>query len=103
MSNVSEVQISLIKPQDGLIGFASIIIDKALYLSGIGIHQKLDGSGYRLTYPTRKVGGASLDIFHPINREMGGAIEQAVVSKIKEVLSKRNDRHHCAYAGSAGF
>ncbi len=93
MSEISEVQVSVIKPNNGLVGFASLLLDGKLYLSSIGIHQKLDGSGYRLTYPNRKVGIQSLDVYHPVNRELSLAIEQAVIGRFKEVMSK-NDRHN---------
>jgi len=93
MNEISEVQITIIKPNNGLVGFASLLLDRKLYLSSIGIHQKLDGSGYRLTYPNRKVGMQSLDVYHPVNRELGLAIETAVISRFKEVMSK-NDRHN---------
>ena len=53
---ISEVNIILIKPRNGLIGFASLVVNDALYLGSIGIHQKLNGNGYRLTYPTKKTG-----------------------------------------------
>ena len=46
---ISEVNISLIKPQNGLIGFASLILEGNFYIGSIGVHQRLDGSGYRLT------------------------------------------------------
>jgi len=98
---VSEVQVNMTKPHGGLIGYASVVIDGSLYLGNIGIHQKLDGSGYRLTYPTRKIGDTSFNIFHPIKREMSVAIEQAVFKKLKDVLSKRNDRHHRIDAGAS--
>jgi hypothetical protein len=34
---------------EGLIAFASVVLDDQLYLMGIAIHSKLVGSGYRLT------------------------------------------------------
>ena len=49
---ISEVKIQLIKPQGGLIAFVSLVVGGKLYLSGIGIHRKLDGCGHRLTYQT---------------------------------------------------
>jgi DNA-binding cell septation regulator SpoVG len=85
---VSEVNIHLIKPQGGLIAFASLVIDDSLFLSGIGIHRKLEGDGYRLTYPTRKAGQQSFEVFHPINRGTGIAIEQAVIAALKDVLNR---------------
>ncbi|MBI2342901.1 MAG: hypothetical protein HYV02_00975 [Deltaproteobacteria bacterium] len=51
---ISEVNIQFIKPADGLIGFSSGVIDDAFYLGSIGVHQRLDGTGYRPTYPTKK-------------------------------------------------
>ena len=86
MEKVSEVQIKVIKPKDGLLGFASLVLNDALYLSSIGIFSKLDGSGYRITYPTKKVGNLDLHIFHPITKELGQEIEQAITNKAKEIF-----------------
>jgi len=90
---ISEVNISFIKHKDGLIGFASLVINDQLYLSSIGIHKKLNDSGYRLTYPNKIIGGIPLDIFHPINRETSQAIEEAIFNKLSEVM--KNDRYSC--------
>lgn len=83
---ISEVNIEFIKPKDGLIGFASLVVGKQLYLSSIGIHKKLDGSGYRLTYPSK----GSFSVFHPITREMGQAIEEEILKKLNDVMKKVN-------------
>jgi hypothetical protein len=45
----TEVDIAFVKPKDGLIALATVVLDDQLYLSGIAIHSKLVGSGYRLT------------------------------------------------------
>ena len=99
--NVTEVDIAFVKPKDGLIAFASVVLDDQIYLSGIAIHRKLNGSGYRLTYPTRKVGTAEFNLFHPIRRPIGLAIEQAVFDKLKNVASKLDAGHGGADAGPA--
>jgi len=88
---ISEVNISFIKNRDGLIGFASLVINDQLYLSSIGIHKKLNDYGYRLTYPKKLIGSTPIDVFHPINRETGKAIEEAIFNKLSEVM--KNDRH----------
>jgi DNA-binding cell septation regulator SpoVG len=98
---VTEVDIAFVKPKDGLIAFASVVLDDQLYLSGIAVHSKLVGAGYRLTYPTRKVGNTQFSLFHPIRKPVGLAIEQAIVEKLKNVLSKRDAGHGCIDAGSA--
>jgi len=88
MEKVSEVQIKVVKPNDGLLGFASLVINDALYLSSIGIFSRLDGNGYRITYPTKKVGNTDLQIFHPINKQLSFEIEQAIIGKAKEVFDE---------------
>ena len=87
---ISEVNISLIKPKDGLIGFASIVVDDSLYLGSIGIHQKLNG-GFRITYPTKNSGIQKNNIFHPINGVSGKAIENAILNKLNDVMNKVNN------------
>ncbi len=94
--NVTEVEIAFVKPRNGLIAFASLVLDDQLYLSGIAIHRKLDGGGYRLTYPTRKIGDRSIDIFHPIRRPIGQAIETAILEKLNDVVSKCDAGYGCA-------
>lgn len=81
---ITEVQIDLIKPNNGLIGFASLVIDEEVFLSSIGIHKKLTGEGYRLTFPSKD----KFSIFHPITKEASKQIEEAIFSKLKEVMKK---------------
>ena len=100
---ITEVDIAFVKPKDGLIAFASVVLDDQLYLSGIAIHCKLVGSGYRLTYPTRRIGKVQFSLFHPIRRQIGLAIEQAIIDKLKNVVSKRNAGHDCLDAGQAAI
>ena len=90
---ISEISIDLVKQKDGLIGFASLVIEESIYLGNIGIVKRLDEDTFRLTYPTRKVGDKSFNIYYPINKEAGKKIEKAVTKRLKEVL-KKNDRHN---------
>jgi stage V sporulation protein G len=91
---ITEIQIIPIKPRNGLIAFASVLLNESLFLSSNGIHSKLDGSGYRLTYPTKLVGDNSVNIYHPINKQLSKMIEEAVITKFKNVMKKVNDRYH---------
>ena len=89
---LSEIQIIPIKPHNGLVAFASFVLDNNLYLGSIGIVTRPNG-GYRLVYPTKKVADRSLNIFYPINREFALAVESEVVKKFEEVM-KKYDRHN---------
>ncbi len=91
---VSEVNITPVKPNKGLVGIASVVIDGNIYLNSIAVYVKLDGS-YRLLYPTKVVGNRSLGLFYPINREASKQIENAIFQRCNEVFEGRsgNDRH----------
>mgnify|MGYP001594967611 CR=1 FL=1 len=90
----TEVQIIPIKPKDGLIAFASVVVDNVLFLGSIGVHSKLEG-GFRLTYPTKLVSNRNVHIYHPIDRQLSKDIEAAIFQKLKEVMNKCNDRYNC--------
>lgn len=83
---ITEIQITPIKANNGLIAFGSVLFDDSLYLGSIGIHSKLDGSGYRITYPTKKIGDKDINIYHPINKEVSKIIEDAITEKMKKIF-----------------
>lgn len=92
-NRLTEIQIIPIKPLNGLVAFASLVLDKNLYLGSIGILTRPNG-GYRLVYPTKKVADRNLNIFYPINKEFAQLIESEVVGKVEEVMTQENDRHN---------
>lgn len=83
---ITEINIIPIKPKDGLIGFASVVLDNCLYLGSMGVYSRLDGTGYRITYPTKKVGDKDLNIYHPISRDLGKAIEDAIIVRAQDLF-----------------
>lgn len=93
-SKLTEIQIIPIKPQNGLVAFASLVLNDNLYLGSVGIMTRLNG-GYRLTYPTKKIGIKDLNIFYPINKQFAEQIEKEVVKKFEEVM--KNGRYDSSY------
>ena len=83
---ISKIEIIPIRPKEGLIGFATIEIENQLLLRSIGIHMRKDGSGYRLTYPTRSTGAKEDPLFHPISPSLSKEIERCVFNKAKEIF-----------------
>lgn len=83
---ITEIQIIPIKPQNGLMAFASVILNNDFYLGSIGIHKKIDGNGYRITYPTKKIGNKNINIYHPINAKTSKIIEETIINKAKQIL-----------------
>lgn len=88
MTMVSELQVTPVKPVNGLVGFASLVLDGSLYLGSIAIHTRLDGRGHRITYPTKKIGERQLNIYHPVNKEMGELIERSIANKCHELFEE---------------
>jgi DNA-binding cell septation regulator SpoVG len=84
---ITKIQIIPIKANNGLIAFGSVLFDDCLFLGSIGIHKKLDGSGYRITYPTKKIGDKDINIFHPINKEVSKLIEDEIVKKVNRLFA----------------
>ena len=71
-TQITEIQIIPVKPNSGLVGFASFVYESSFYLGSIGIYTRPQG-GYRLTYPTR----GNFNIYHPINKQIADEIEKA--------------------------
>ncbi len=96
---VSEVNVTPIKAVDGLVAFASCVFNGQLYLGSLGVHRYLDGTGYRITYPTKRIGNRELNYYHPLNKVASKAIEQAVIAKCTELFKGSDeyyDRHRKA-------
>lgn len=87
---IKNVTIKPVTPNNGLIGFASITLNEDIALNSIAIYRKLDGSGYRLVYPTKGQTAAKY-IFHPLTRQMSKEIEQAIFEECKNVFEKNCD------------
>lgn len=96
---ISEIHIIPVKQSGGIIAFASVVLNGQVLLTGIAVHEKRDGSGYRLTYPTRRVGQKDRYLFRPLTPETSALIEQAVFEKLKIVLEGCHDRHNRPHAG----
>lgn len=93
---IKNVIIKPVAPNNGLIGFASITLGDDMALNSIAIYRKLDGSGYRLVYPTKSQIGMKY-IFHPLTRKMSKEIELAIFEECKNVFGENcNDRYNTA-------
>jgi len=84
---ISELQIIPIKANNGLIAMVNLVYENNLFLGSIGVHKKIDGNGYRLTFPTKKIGAKDFNIYHPINKELSKEIEKEIFEKIKHIFN----------------
>ena len=91
-TQISEIQIVPVKPQEGLIAFASFVLDEKYYVGSVAIFTRLNSEGFRLVYPAKKVGDKNINLFYPINSETGKAIEEAVSEKVNKMFENSYDR-----------
>lgn len=89
---ITEIHIHPVTPHKGLVAFANLVLEGQLFLASIAVHEKRDGTGYRITYPTKGKGY----LFHPIDKPLSKALEQAIIHEVKTVLSKPHAGHHRA-------
>jgi stage V sporulation protein G len=90
---ISEIQIIPVKPKDGLVAFASCVVNNQFYLGNIAIYSSPFASeGFRLVYPTKILhNGTRMNIVYPINKETGEIIQKRIVEeylKLMENLTK---------------
>ena len=90
---ISEVQVVPIKPANGLVGFASLVVNRSLFLGSIAIMSR-PGGGYRLLYPNKKLGNTIIDMFHPINRSAADILEDVILAKFEDVMNKAAGFEH---------
>jgi len=81
--SISEVKIRLVDAgDDGLVGWASCVVNGSLYLNNIAIRRTLDGAVI-LTYPCKKSKrDQKYFFFNPINRQAKEAMDAAILGSI---------------------
>ena len=97
MKLISEIEITPVRPRDGLVAFVSFTICGIISCSSVAIMTRPNG-GYRLVYPTKQVGSRAMSIFYPITRKVGLAIEEEVIKKYEEVTK---GSHYAGYNNSS--
>ena len=86
---IKEINIYPVKPKNGLIAFASCLYNNRLSLNSIAVYTRPDGNGYRLVYPSKTLpNGKTINIFYPIDRDIGQMIEKNIAKKIEKLAEK---------------
>ena len=98
MSNisVSEIQIFPVRPKNGLIAFVSCVVNDAIYIGNIALFTSFTNpSGFRLAYPNKRMpNGPDASCVHPITKEAGLAISEAILEKYRQVSAKSQSNNN---------
>ena len=89
-SKIKNIIVYPIRPTSkGLIGFGSCTFSDCLALNDIALYTKPDGSGTRCLYPVKKLlNGKVINIFCPLNKEVGKELEDAFNRRIEEIARR---------------
>lgn len=87
----TEIQIIPVKPKDGLVAFASCVVNNSLYIGNIAIYTSpTNPEGYRLVYPLKTLpNGKEINCVHPITKEAGDTISKAIIRKYKRLFKPK--------------
>lgn len=90
---ISEIQIIPIKPQNGLVAFASAVLNQQFYIGNIALYTSPSTKlGFRLVFPNKKLAsGQIVDCFHPISNEAEEQVSSAIIRKYVELM---DNFHH---------
>lgn len=100
--NISDIEFVPIRPRGGLLGFVEFIVNDAFFVGDVAVHSRLDGSGIRLVYPSKRlVTGKEINVFRPIRREVAEEIEGEVQKVIFKIIDN-NLNKKCDEANNGG-
>lgn len=86
-AEISEIQIIPVKPHNGLVAFASFILNNQFYVGNVAIYTSFNERGFRLVYPTKVLpNGKQINCFHPIKKEVGESIQNQVLVEYENIL-----------------
>jgi len=90
---ISEIQIIPINPQNGLVGFASAVINNQFYVGSIAIYTSpLSSRGFRVVFPTKKLSnGKHVECFYPINNVINERVSNAIIHEYVKLIENFNN------------
>ena len=84
---IGEINITPLKQQGSLVGFATCVLNGWFYFGGIAIHTDLANRGFRICYPTKMLrNGQQIPIYHPITKEVAEKIQDAIISEWERLI-----------------
>ena len=84
---VSDVQLRFVPDgRDGLLAWASCVIDGAVFLNNIAIRRGRDGR-LMLTFPAKiTAAGTRIYLHNPINAQAAAVMRDAIIGAVRELL-----------------
>jgi len=100
MIKLTEIEIVPVRPNKGLVAFASFVLNDSFFIGDVAVYTRIDQPGYRLVYPVRYlVTGLRVHCFKPIHKPVADEIENQVsnyyeklIKNVKKMEGTTHDR-----------
>ncbi|MFC1790333.1 hypothetical protein ACFLZP_02515 [Patescibacteria group bacterium] len=90
---ISEIELTPIRAKKGLTFFASCVLDNRYFVGNIAIFTKLDGSGFRCVYPTKRLpNGQQIPLFYPVDKQAGETIQKSISTEARRLLIPQDNQ-----------
>ncbi len=77
--------IKKVTSNNGLVGFASLVVDEWLVLKNIAVFSRLNQEGkLRLVFPEKKLKSTSIRLFHPLTSSAYYEMEKAIMEEFNK-------------------
>ena len=84
ITKITKIRIKKVLPQEGLVGFASCVLNDFLYLGNIAIFSRLNRPDeYRIVFPIKEKDGKKISLFYPLTSEFYFKLESAISDEYK--------------------
>jgi DNA-binding cell septation regulator SpoVG len=85
---INEINIVPVRPQNGLVAFASCAVCDAFYVGNIAVYTAFNHPlGYRLVFPTKKLAsGKQVACFYPFRKDVEDSVARAIVGKYVDLM-----------------
>lgn len=86
---ITEIEIYPVPPKQGLVAFASFLLDGWLKFNGVALYTTPNGLPYRIVFPdTRLPNGLRANVVHPIDQLAYSAIRDAINQEYQRLLMR---------------
>ena len=84
---ITKVKVKKVIPNEGLVGFASCVLDDCLYIGNIAIFSRLNRPDeYRIVCPIKEKDGKKIALFYPLTSDFYFELEKAVADEYKKEI-----------------
>ena len=89
---IENIQIIPVRPQNGLVGFASCELNDQFHIGNIAIYTALNNQlGYRLVFPTKKLkSGQQVPCFYPFRQLAEEVISKSIIEEYCRLMGNLN-------------